>query len=107
MEPLKPMQNVLAFSSMPMTCPQCETELDQASGICPACRWDASQVATPADPSDDESYTDRYRGTAHHHQMAFRSATNAGTARTRIVLVVALVGILGIMYIAAESLYLI
>jgi hypothetical protein len=107
MEPLKLMQNVLAFSSMPMTCPQCETELDQASGICPACRWDGSQVATPTNPSDDESYTDRYRGTAYHHQMTFQSAPSDGAARTRIALVVALIGIVGIMYFAAESLYLI
>lgn len=103
------MQNVLSISSMPMTCPECETELDQVSGVCPACRWDTSRVAAPVDSQDaaDETYTDRYRGTAHHHQMSFGEANDEGTMRARAFLIVAMVGLLGLFYFVAESLYLI
>jgi hypothetical protein len=47
-------------------CPECETELDVTTGICPACRWDpmvAKTVATPRDPEPGLSLTERYRGT--------------------------------------------
>jgi hypothetical protein len=48
-------------------CPECETELDVTTGICPACRWDplvARTIATPRFEADREmSLTERYRGT--------------------------------------------
>jgi hypothetical protein len=48
-------------------CPECETELDITTGICPACRWDplvARTIATPRFEADREmSLTERYRGT--------------------------------------------
>lgn len=49
-------------------CPECETELDITTGICPACRWDpmvARTVTEPISGSDapELSLTERYRGT--------------------------------------------
>lgn len=48
-------------------CPECETELDITTGICPACRWDpmvARTVVTPRHEADHEmTLTERYRGT--------------------------------------------
>ena len=48
-------------------CPECETELDVTTGICPACRWDpmvASTVTEPQPSNDPQlSLTERYRGT--------------------------------------------
>ena len=49
-------------------CPECETELDVTTGICPACRWDpmvARTVTAPLAQSEapELSLTERYRGT--------------------------------------------
>ncbi len=47
-------------------CPDCETELDQNTGICPACRWDPliDNVRQQVAPAGSElSLTERYRGT--------------------------------------------
>ena len=48
-------------------CPECETELDVTTGICPACRWDPMTVRTLAaaepEPERALSLTERYRGT--------------------------------------------
>lgn len=46
-------------------CPECETELDITTGICPACRWDPLVARTVVDQRDTEpemSLTERYRG---------------------------------------------
>ena len=48
-------------------CPECETELDVTTGICPACRWDpmvSRTVVVPRpEPESELSLTERYRGT--------------------------------------------
>lgn len=46
-------------------CPECETELDVTTGICPACRWDPLTIKPTVAPVEDEgmSLTERYRGT--------------------------------------------
>jgi hypothetical protein len=91
-------------------CPQCETELDQASGICPACRWDAalaSHVTATAPTEDDVSFSERYRGTEYHHLMATINESEEGPGRTRLLLVVGLFGILGLFYFILDSLYII
>jgi hypothetical protein len=46
-------------------CPECETDLDQATGICPACRWDPRAVVAPAPIVPQMSLTERYRGTGY------------------------------------------
>jgi hypothetical protein len=48
-------------------CPECETELDQSTGICPACRWDpliSTQFAAVEPVEPELSLTERYRGTS-------------------------------------------
>jgi predicted ATP-dependent serine protease len=48
-------------------CPECETELDITTGICPACRWDpmVARTVTAQQPETERemSLTERYRGT--------------------------------------------
>ena len=52
-------------------CPECETELDQTTGICPACRWDPLVArATVEEESEPEvSLSERYRGTSYSNGM--------------------------------------
>ena len=49
-------------------CPECETELDITTGICPACRWDPMVARTVVEPTSEPdremSITERYRGTS-------------------------------------------
>lgn len=73
-------------------CPECETELDQATGICPACRWDPTIAALAArtEPVEPEvSLTERYRGTQYDitlHQAAFNDATHVSRGRAFVLL---------------------
>lgn len=104
------MQYAHRLSASAMTCPECETELHQASGICPACRWDvslASQATDTEAPEDEASYTERYRGTEYHHLMATINDAEDGPGRTRLMLGVGLVGILSLFYLVADALYMI
>jgi len=76
-------------------CPDCETELDQATGICPACRWDPMIVRTLMTPTAEESelsLTERYRGSRYDvssDQAAMHDA--AGVSRGRSFVLVALI----------------
>ena len=77
-------------------CPECETELDQATGICPACRWDPTAIALAVKPQPQEpemSLTERYRGTQYDisMQQAAMSDTQAGVSRGRAFVLIALV----------------
>ncbi len=83
-------------------CPECETELDQNSGICPACRWDPTAVAFSVQaPTDGRelSLTERYRGTEYDvslHQAAFNDATSVSRGRAFVLVgLVAAVGLYG------------
>jgi hypothetical protein len=78
-------------------CPECETDLDRQTGICPACRWDplltpnvrTIQTTRPA----DMSLTERYRGTPYDFSMPIEMTTgNAGVSRGRTFVIVGLVG---------------
>ena len=78
-------------------CPECETELDVTTGICPACRWDPLTVRamTPAEqePDREMSLTERYRGTTYDvsmHQAAMDE--EHGYSRGRAFVLVSLVG---------------
>ena len=77
-------------------CPDCETELDQATGICPACRWDPTAVALAAQSDTQEpvmSLTERYRGSEYDitlEQVAV--SEHPGVSRARSVILVGLVG---------------
>ena len=76
-------------------CPECETELDQATGICPACRWDPMVAHVAAVAQDNEpglSLTERYRGTRFNvmnEQVTMQE--QAGFSKGRAVVIVGLV----------------
>jgi hypothetical protein len=78
-------------------CPECETELDPTTGICPACRWDPefslgyTTVRTPRDT--EGSITDRYRGTAYDLSMQFEDAVHveSNVSRGRMFVILGLV----------------
>jgi hypothetical protein len=73
-------------------CPECETELDQSTGICPACRWDpllsAGPTRTPVTPQ--MSLTERYRGTEYDASIQMAAETSSGLSRGRTFLIVTL-----------------
>ena len=80
-------------------CPECETELDQASGICPACRWDRSTVApqSAAGPQPSASISDRYRGTPYDSSWdAMVANHSAGISRGRVIVIAGLLAVVGI-----------
>ena len=78
-------------------CPDCETELDQATGICPACRSAPSLEATRSNtlPKDDISYTERYGGTEAQPQPLDAMPTS-GDSRDRVVVAVELLAGAGV-----------
>ncbi|MFN8623252.1 MAG: hypothetical protein U0869_21145 [Chloroflexota bacterium] len=85
-------------------CPNCETQLDDATGICPACRWDPLDVPPPAAAEPEMSLMERYRGTQYDTQltmapaMAEQARHGGPTAKARLILlagVLALVAIYG------------
>ena len=55
-------------------CPHCETQLDEATGICPACRYDPHEAPPPAPVDAATSLTERYRGTEYDSQLALAPA---------------------------------
>jgi len=81
-------------------CPDCETELDQSTGICPACRWDPllASARQPALVAERElSLSERYRGTEFDTYWQATVSQNTGISRGRAFVIVGLV--------AAASLY--
>ena len=84
-------------------CPDCETELDQSTGICPACRWDpllssAQQPARPAEP--EMSLTERYRGTQYDVRLEVASGGFPGVTRGRVFVIVGLLAAAGLYGVA-------
>lgn len=55
-------------------CPHCETQLDDETGICPACRWDPLEAPAPAQPEPEPSLMERYRGTEYDTLSAMAPA---------------------------------
>ena len=79
-------------------CPECETELDQEAGICPACRWDPYLVAPkPTKVAKFEgSISDRYRGTPYDSQWQEMAASHgSGISRGRVFVVTAMLAVAG------------
>ena len=75
-------------------CPECETELDVTTGICPACRWDpmvARSVAAPREAEPEMSMTERYRGTGLDIAEQQVAMENHNVSRGRVFVLVALV----------------
>jgi hypothetical protein len=74
-------------------CPTCETELDQSTGICPACRMDPAIAAQlqPAPPVESElSLTERYRGTRFDISNVEVAAQRSSVSRGRSFVLVSL-----------------
>ena len=79
-------------------CPECETELDQEAGICPACRWDPYIVAPkPVKVAKYEgSISDRYRGTPYDPQWQEVAASHSvSISRGRVFVVAAMLAVAG------------
>lgn len=84
-------------------CPHCETQLDEATGICPACRWDPAEVAPAAPVEAMQSLMERYRGTEYESgsatsPMMVDRAPAGPTTKARLLLlagVLALVALYG------------
>lgn len=79
-------------------CPKCETELDQATGICPACRWDpivASRQAVRVD-EPEVSLTERYRGTRYEFSSGIAAERGSSMSRGRTFVVVGLLAAAGL-----------
>ena len=55
-------------------CPHCETQLDEATGICPACRWDPLEASPAAAAEPVLSLMERYRGTEYDSLTAMAPA---------------------------------
>lgn len=92
-------------------CPYCETQLDEETSICPACRWDPLAPAKPDTTSDrDVSLVDRYRGTeydsaAYDAAMVLPGQAHAPAGRARTIVLVgilALVGLYGSMVMYSD-----
>ena len=47
-------------------CPECETELDVATGICPACRWDPLVTRTVVSQREQERESEGEAGRDAH-----------------------------------------
>ena len=77
-------------------CPECETELDVTTGICPACRWDPMSVrpnvAERQEPEQELSLTERYRGTQYDISAQAAFDEHSHDSRGRAFVVLALVG---------------
>jgi hypothetical protein len=75
-------------------CPECETDLDQTTGICPACRWDPVIAATTRPvraPEAGLSLTERYRGTRYDISAEDAVVRSSGVSRGRSFVIVTLV----------------
>lgn len=93
-------------------CPHCETQLDDATGICPACRWDPLEEKPAEAAAPAVSLMERYRGTEYDSldamalaEAAARRRAPGPTVKAKMVIlagVLALVGIYGGMVAYGE-----
>ncbi len=74
-------------------CPECETELDVTTGICPACRWDpmVARAAVARDSEPEMSLTERYRGVSFDIAEQQAAMESHSVSRGRAFVLVALV----------------
>jgi hypothetical protein len=78
-------------------CPECETELEPISGICPACRWESGfskgYGTVRSTQTNEGSISERYRGTAYDASVHLAQAANVepSVSRGRLFVVVGVV----------------
>jgi hypothetical protein len=81
-------------------CPHCETQLDDETGICPACRWDPLDVEPEPEPEARISLVERYRGTEYDTSLSVSVTAQRPSghpfARGLAVLAVTLLAVLGL-----------
>ena len=82
-------------------CPHCETQLDDETFICPACRWDPLAVEPVSEPEPKTSLIERYRGTqydssAYEGTVALTERPSSVAGRARTVVMVGLLAIAGL-----------
>lgn len=87
-------------------CPDCETELDTATGICPACRREPRVSIAPASapaPLREMSLTERYRGSDYDIRVQ-RIVQDSNDTRGRMFVLVGLAAAAGLSAIAMSAL---
>lgn len=79
-------------------CPECETELDQSTGVCPACRWDPDVVAPRPTkvPRVTGSISERYRGTPYDTRWDVVASSGPAVSRARVFVITALLMVVGV-----------
>jgi hypothetical protein len=82
-------------------CPECETDLDDTTGICPACRWDPQSAietsgvrVTRMVHAPEMSLTERYRGTPYDFSLLSGAIgePRQGVSRARTLVIIGLIG---------------
>ena len=83
------MQTTRLLTDLPSYCPECETELDGASGSCPACFWDSSKMVSPVDTTivEERSFSERYG--RRPVDVSLANTDDEGMARGRLFLLIA------------------
>jgi hypothetical protein len=88
-------------------CPECETDLDQTTGICPACRWDpviAANAIQLEAPEPEMSLTERYRGTQYDVSLQGEvSQTQTGVSKGRAFVLVGLIAGIALYGVAISA----
>jgi len=79
-------------------CPHCETQLDEATGICPACRWDSLEAPSTAAAGPVTSHAEHARGPEHDRFSAIgnemvRRLSHGPTTRVKLLMVVGVVAV--------------
>lgn len=82
-------------------CPHCETQLDDATGICPACRWDPFDAPPPATAEQKMSLLERYRGTEYDSLMTSAPAmvgrqSHGPTTKFKLLMLASVLALLGL-----------
>lgn len=81
-------------------CPDCETELDQSSGICPACRWDPIlSIQQPELPELPTSLTERYRGSELDSGWSSTTVRGSTVSRGRALVILGLLGLVAMYWV--------
>ena len=99
------MQRVFLRPDGPVFCPECETDLDEQLGVCPACRWDRSWITAEllSQHQSDETFSERYRGTPFDSQLTIESSAATGVERGRVFVIVGLLAVLVLMALLVDA----
>jgi hypothetical protein len=86
-------------------CPDCETQLDQHSGICPACRWDPILSVEPIYGYEPESaLAERYDVSDLVANWSTAAASRSPISRSRAVILFGLVSMATLYWVVLSLL---